>query len=67
MRLFWMTSAQIAALLAAAAFGLSGCNTVAGAVSGLGRDISAVGSVLADVSGSDCRSRRCSRHRRDRW
>jgi predicted small secreted protein len=41
------------------ALGLSGCNTVAGTVDGVGRDLSAVGNTLSGVSGDECGRPRC--------
>ncbi len=52
-----------AALLLGAALSLSGCNTVSGAVGGVGRDIASIGNALSGVSGTDCRGSRCGERR----
>lgn len=59
MRLDWIKGLPMAGFLVGIALALSGCNTVAGAVGGLGRDISTIGDILADTSGRDCGRDRC--------
>lgn len=64
MRLDWIKGLPMAGLLLSVAFTLSSCNTIAGAIGGLGRDISAIGGILGDVSGSNCGRNRCGKRRR---
>ncbi|MGI9417346.1 MAG: hypothetical protein ACR2RA_05850 [Geminicoccaceae bacterium] len=55
----WITRLPLAALLLGAMAMLSGCNTISGAVGGVGRDISMIGNTIAGVSG--CNHPRCGK------
>ncbi|MDH3658641.1 MAG: hypothetical protein OEU92_01220 [Alphaproteobacteria bacterium] len=71
----WTKSLPMIALLLGATVTLSGCNTITGAVGGVGKDISMIGNTLAGVSGDcgrsgcgnykkSCGPRGCRKHRR---
>lgn len=66
MRLSLIRLLPMIALLFGVAFTVSGCNTVAGTVGGVGKDISMIGNTLTGVVSDDCGRSRCDRWRSSR-
>lgn len=66
MPLGWIKLLPMVALLLSATVTITGCNTVAGTVGGVGRDISMIGDTLSSVTGDDCGRRGCGERRASR-